>query len=112
MKVTVSDNKLIRIEGDPDNPDSRGFLCGRGRAAHEILDNPKRLTTPLLRDRRTNTDWREVTWDEAIDHIASKLKHIEPHEFGIWLGHGALASDYGTRISGQISKRFAQMWGA
>lgn len=112
MKVTVSDNKLIRIEGDPDNPDSRGFLCGRGRAAHEILDNPKRLTSPLLRDRRTNTDWREVTWDEAIDHMASKLKHIEPHEFGIWLGHGALASDYGTRISGQVSKRFAQMRGA
>ncbi len=30
MLVTVEDERLIEVKGDPDNPDSEGFLCGRG----------------------------------------------------------------------------------
>ena len=52
MRATVADGALVAIEGDPDNPDSRGFLCMRGHAAQEIVGNPRRLTRPLIRPRR------------------------------------------------------------
>ena len=52
MLVTVEDGRLLEVAGDPDNPDSRGFLCVRGHASREILDNPQRLLRPLVRDRR------------------------------------------------------------
>ncbi len=112
MKVTVAGGVVTRIEGDEDNPDSRGFLCGRGRAAGEIIGNHLRITRPRIRVERGRDEWREVTWGEAMDHIAEVVGRIQPHEFGIWLGHGELATNYGTRLGGQLAKRFAHMWGA
>ena len=43
MLVDVEDGRLVSVQGDPDNPDSRGFLCIRGQASREIIDNPARL---------------------------------------------------------------------
>jgi anaerobic selenocysteine-containing dehydrogenase len=47
MTVEVEENKLLSLKGDQHNPDSRGFLCIRGRATQEIFENPKRLLHPL-----------------------------------------------------------------
>src|SRR5437899_1609204 len=69
MLVEVEDGRVTRVTGDPDNPDSRGFLCVRGQAAPEILDNPKRLLHPMLRATRGGP-WRRATWDEALDLVA------------------------------------------
>src|SRR6266851_5988921 len=52
MLVEVEDGHLVGVRGDPDNPDSRGFLCIRGQASREIIGNPRRLLLPLLRARR------------------------------------------------------------
>ncbi len=71
MLVTVEDGRLVEVAGDPDNPDSRGFLCVRGHASREIIGNPQRLLTPLARDRR-DAPFREVTWDAALDRIAER----------------------------------------
>ena len=57
MLVDVEDGRLV-VAGDPDNPDSRGFLCIRGQASREIIDNPPRLLHPLIRARRGSGDWR------------------------------------------------------
>ena len=40
MTVEVEENKLLSLKGDPHNPDSRGFLCIRGRATQEIFEIP------------------------------------------------------------------------
>jgi anaerobic selenocysteine-containing dehydrogenase len=53
MLAEVENGKLLRVMGDKDNPDSQGFLCVRGQASREIIDNPHRLLHPLMRDRRT-----------------------------------------------------------
>ena len=53
MLVDVEDGRLVGVRGDPDNPDSRGFLCVRGHASREIIGNPARLLRPLVRARRT-----------------------------------------------------------
>jgi anaerobic selenocysteine-containing dehydrogenase len=41
MTVRV-EGDAVTIAGDPDNPDSRGYLCMRGNAAHQIVGNPAR----------------------------------------------------------------------
>ena len=43
MLVDIEDGRLVGVAGDPENPDSRGFLCVRGQASREVIDNPARL---------------------------------------------------------------------
>ncbi|MEM6999038.1 MAG: molybdopterin-dependent oxidoreductase [Pseudomonadota bacterium] len=111
MLVKTENNKLIEITGDKDNPDSQGFLCIRGKTAHEIIDNPNRILHPCIRTDRNTNNWEQISWDEAVMHISEKLAELEPSEFGIWLGHGDGATNYGTRLGGQLSKRFAYLFG-
>jgi anaerobic selenocysteine-containing dehydrogenase len=101
----------VEVAGDPENPDSRGFLCVRGHAAREIIGNPRRLLAPLARDRR-DTPFREITWEAALDRIAERLQALGPRAVGLWSGHGFFANNYGTRINSELLRRFANLWGA
>lgn len=108
MLVTVEDGRVTKISGDPDNPDSRGFLCLRGRAAQEILDNPRRLTRPLRRAGPRGADrWTPITWDEALDEIAAAIRRAGRERVGVWPGHGAGANG----ISSVIVRRFGYLGG-
>jgi anaerobic selenocysteine-containing dehydrogenase len=108
MKVEIADERVISIRGDADNPDSRGFLCVRGRATSEIVDNPRRLLVPRLRDRRAREPWRDVSWDDALDRVASAFAAAGPGRTAVWPGHGLGVN----AIGGPIAARFAHMVGA
>ena len=109
MLVEVSDaGRLVGITGDRENPDSQGFLCIRGRATPEIFDNPRRLRTPLVRaGRRGENPWQPVSWDEALDRIARKMRGTTRERVGVWLGHGALV----TGINRPLIMRFGHLGG-
>lgn len=111
MKVETDDGKLISISGDEDNPDSRGFLCMRGNSAHEIVGNPKRLDRPLIRTTRRSDAWREIGWDQALDHIADKMRVAGREAVGFWQGHGNAANDYGVGVKRGQMERFANLYG-
>jgi anaerobic selenocysteine-containing dehydrogenase len=111
MLVDIEDGKVVAVRGDPDNPDSRGFLCIRGQAAREILDNPARLLHPLVRDRRED-QFRRASWDEALDRIAGSLAAAPPQATAIWPGHGTFTTNYGTRVNAQLFARFANFHGS
>jgi anaerobic selenocysteine-containing dehydrogenase len=111
MRVEVEDGRLVSVKGDPDNPDSRGFLCIRGQASREIIDNPRRLLHPLVRAGRGDTSWRETSWDEALDLIALHMRAAGPRAVGTWSGHGLAANNYGTRIAGHLLRRFVNLYG-
>jgi len=55
-------------------PVNEGKLCIKGWNVHQFVQSGKRLTKPLL---RKNRKLEEVSWDEALDFIASRLKHIK-----------------------------------
>lgn len=76
--VYAEDNEIIKIEGDPDNPKSRGVLCGAGLSQREIHNNTEgRILYPMKRvGPRGSGDWERITWDEALDTIASECKRI------------------------------------
>ena len=116
MLADVEDGRLIGVRGDPDNPDSRGFLCVRGHASREVIDNPARLLCPLVRARRTagrrgGGAWQDASWDDALDLIASRMRAAGREAVGIWSGHGAFANNYGTRVNSHLMRRFANLFG-
>ena len=108
MLAEVREGKLVGVKGDEANPDSRGFLCIRGQASREIIGNPARLLHPLIRDRRGD-DFRQATWDEALERIVAGM--AQPERVGIWPGHGTFTTNYGTRVSAQLLARLANFHG-
>jgi len=74
MLVTVEDGRILRIEGDPENPATEGSVCLKGVSYAERQNHPGRLSTPLRRNVRGGFD--PVSWDEALEEIASTLGSI------------------------------------
>jgi len=107
MAVEIEDDRVVAIHGDRDNPDSRGFLCLRGRAAGEIVDNPHRVLRPRMRDRRTPDSWRDATWEEALDRTAAAIRAAGPAATAVWIGHGVAVNG----VLRQLSQRFANLAG-
>jgi formate dehydrogenase major subunit len=72
VEVVVRDNNVLRIEGDWDAPVNEGLLCKIGRF-NSLEDNRERVVTPLV---RKNGTLKAATWEEALEHVASKLKSL------------------------------------
>ena len=78
LLVHVRNDTIVRVEGDPDHPTSRGGLCVKARAIPELVEDPDRLRTPLRRvGERGSGRWEVVSWDAALDEIASRLLAIK-----------------------------------
>lgn len=67
------DGKLAGVEPWKRNPVNEGKLCPKGNFSYEFVHREDRLTTPLIKE---NGEFKEATWDEALDLVASKLKGI------------------------------------
>jgi thiosulfate reductase/polysulfide reductase chain A len=80
--ATVRDGVLWKIEGNPEDPLSRGRLCPRGTGGVGAHFDADRLPAPLLRvGGRGAERFSAVTWDEALGYVAEKMKKIEA-EYG------------------------------
>ncbi len=111
MMVTTDANRLVSITGDDTNPDSQGFLCMRGKAAHEIVGNDRRLLNPLIRKTRGTDDWSELGWTDALDLVADRMRAAGRERVGFWQGHGNFANDYGFGLKRAQMERFANLYG-
>ncbi len=79
MLLEVLDGKLVGTLPSKTNPMNQGKLCIKGRNAHEFVQSPRRLTTPLM---RKDGELKEVTWDEALNFAAGRLKEIKQEHGG------------------------------
>lgn len=83
----VQDGKLVKVEGMPEHPLSRGYVCPRGEALADWVYSPDRILYPM---KRQNGGWKRISWDEALDTIADKLKTIKDkygaHALAIFCG--------------------------
>jgi len=88
--ITVDDlGKATKIQGDPDHPATRGFLCGKVAKYLDRVYSPDRVLYPLRRKKnapkggghKNFEDFERITWDAALDEIATKLASISK-EFG------------------------------
>ena len=85
MLVTVEDDRVVSVTGDPDNPVSRGYTCSKGRASGALHHHPARLDAPLL--GRAGAARRPTDWATALDHVGDTLRRIIDES-----GPGAIAA--------------------
>ena len=79
LLVSVKDGKIVRMRGNPEFPTTRGAVCAE-RFPHlvEWLEHPDQLMYPLKRrGERGENKWERVSWEQALDEIADKLKRLK-----------------------------------
>jgi len=105
IKAHVLDNRIIRITSDDDVPDSEDTLQLRGclkcRGYRDLLYSRDRLLYPLKRTgKRGSGKFERVSWDEALDTIASNLSRVMRQ-----YGPDAIFMNYATGNAGRLSER-------
>ncbi|HEX5283375.1 MAG TPA: molybdopterin-dependent oxidoreductase [Bryocella sp.] len=122
--VTVDEltGRAVKIAGDPAHPVTRGFLCGKVARYLERVYSPERLLYPMRRRAgvpkgplpkgREPEFFERISWDEALDEIAARLKKIAG-EFG---PESILPYSYAGTIGqlgyGSMDRRFFYRLGA
>lgn len=111
---------VIHVEGDPDHPVNRGTLCPKGASLLDIVNSPNRLQYPEVREPGS-TEWKRVSWDEAMGRIAKLMKEdrdanfVEKTDDGLtvnrWLTTGMLAASASSNEAGYITHKVARSWG-
>lgn len=98
-------DKLVKVEGDPDNPYNQGRLCVRCLALTEVVNHPERLQYPMKRARedRGKDVWERITWDEAFDTIEERFTYYKENygaeSVTFWQGTGRDIAPYITRLA-------------
>ena len=70
----VKDQRIVRVTGVEDGSPNKGRLCVKGRFGYDFIHSDERLTKPLIREGET---FREASWDEALDLVATKFTEIK-----------------------------------
>lgn len=73
LEVLVEDNRMVKVRPDKDNPRSEGYVCRKGLNVFHHQHHKQRLTHPL---KRVGNRFEKISWDQAIDEIAEKLRTI------------------------------------
>jgi thiosulfate reductase/polysulfide reductase chain A len=74
----VQDGRVVKLDGNPEHPHSRGNLCPRGQSGLMNTYDPDRVLTPLIRaGKRGEGKFRQASWDEALDMVASNMLKIK-----------------------------------
>ena len=77
IRVTVENDRAIRIQGDPDHPTTHGALCTKVSRYTERTYSPDRVLHPLKRvGPKGSGQFVPVSWDEALSDIAARLSEI------------------------------------
>src|SRR5512142_1139059 len=120
VMAEVADGKVVKLQGNPHHPLTKGKLCARGNAGVALLYDPDRLKYPQIRTgERGEGKFKRVSWDEALDFLAARLKDLKqkygPESVAIF-PHGVhsgffstLMKAYGTQNSAEPA--FAQCRG-
>src|SRR5271156_643678 len=125
--ISVEDGRATKIQGDPGHPVTRGFLCAKVAKYLDRVYSPDRVLYPMRRivpkgltsgpanaaeGARATQVWQRISWDEALDEIASRFRAIIS-EFG---SEAILPYSYGGTLGalngGSMDRRFFSRLGA
>jgi thiosulfate reductase / polysulfide reductase chain A len=106
----VKDGRILSMKGNPDFPGSKGAVCSQ-RFPHLVkwLEHPDQLKYPLKRKgERGENQWERISWDQALDEIAAKLKQLKADYGAETLS--VIEGTYRTDLYG-IRGRFLNLFG-
>lgn len=111
LTVTVDNGRVIEVDGDHRNPITDGFICGKVRKIADHLYGDDRVLHPMIRaGAKGANEWRQASWDEALDLVASRMREIKdraggeailPYNYGGsngWLSDGGLTTRLFRRL--------------
>ena len=111
----VENGRVVKIEGQPLSIRSEGVMCAKGQGGADQSNDPDRILYPLRRTgKRGEGKWKRVSWDEALDELASRLQKLRddgtPEKFMFHYGRmksstskmvkSAFLANYGTATIG------------
>ena len=83
LELHIKDDTIYKVTSPFDGVVNQGNLCVKGRYGYDFIYNKDRVTAPLIRKTaqapgaRTQafdrSEWRQVSWDEALDYTADRL---------------------------------------
>jgi anaerobic selenocysteine-containing dehydrogenase len=106
IRVRLVDQLPVGLEGNRTNPVSAGGLCPAGLAGLQEMVHPDRLRTPMRRNgARGAGGWTAMSWDEALEEIASRLRRLRtegrPQAFAVLeRGDSPLSQAWVERVVG------------
>ncbi|MCI5222664.1 MAG: nitrate reductase, partial [Candidatus Electrothrix sp. AR4] len=110
MIAKVVDGRVVKLEGNPLHPQSRGKLCARGQGGIGQLYDKDRLKHPMIRvegTARGEGKYKKASWDQALNYTAKKLKEVAskygPEAIGM-MSHGS-SGDYFTNLLKAMGSR-------
>jgi thiosulfate reductase/polysulfide reductase chain A len=82
ITAKVKDGHIVKLDGNPYHPHSRGVLCPRGQAGLGLTYDPDRIKFPMMRvGQRGSGQWKRVTWEQALDYVAQQMLDLK-QKFG------------------------------
>ena len=92
LDVTVSGDRVVKLEGTRANPFTDGYICGKVRGFPDHVHGPERLTTPAVRTgAKGAAAFRRASWDEALSLITARFDELRSR----WGGEAILPVSYG-----------------
>lgn len=104
LEVGVTANRIVQVLPARDAPVNKGHVCVKGRYAHQYVHASDRISEPML---RKGGEWEVVSWEEAIEFVASRLTELRdrhgPDSIGI------LGSSRAPNEDNYIAQKFARV---
>ncbi|MFE8583389.1 molybdopterin-dependent oxidoreductase [Sphingomonas sp. NCPPB 2930] len=101
IRATVTGDRQVRIEGDPDHPANQGRLCSKGTHLGETVGLEGRLLHPMIGKRR-------ASWDKALDLVAKRFRDTiaqhGPDSVAFYVSGQLLTEDY--YVANKLMKGF------
>ena len=95
FRAEVKGDQVVRMVPHKDGKANHGHACVKGRFAWGYANHRERITRPMIRPS-TDAAWREVDWDEAVAHAATRLKAIQAAH-----GRGAIGGITSSRCTNE-----------
>lgn len=108
----VKDGRMLKVEGDPNHPITRGHLCVKANTYVQRTYHKGRIKYPLMRvGKRGRSEFKRVSWDDAYEYLVDKLEYCKRK----WGGESVVEYVYsGNRefLAKTISGRFLNLFGS
>jgi len=110
LEIEVENNRIVKVRGDKSNAKSEGYICRKGLNVAYHQHNADRLKYPL---KKVGDKFERISWDQAIDEIATKLKGIidqyGPRAFAYMGGGGQgchFEAAFGVRLMRSLGSQY------